>query len=74
MVYMTRAWRMLDNEISMTQMPEEYSNFYVKVDFVTVCSLFCFSFFVVLFYMGHCHSSFEVIRSSGVENKTWYLI
>ena len=45
MVDMTRASRMLDNEISMTPMPEEYSNFYVKVDFVTVCCLFCFSYF-----------------------------
>ncbi|XP_015748077.1 PREDICTED: RING finger and CHY zinc finger domain-containing protein 1-like [Acropora digitifera] len=27
----TRAWRMLDNEISMTPMPEEYNNFYVKI-------------------------------------------
>lgn len=31
MVDMTRAWRMLDNEISMTPMPEEYNNFYVKI-------------------------------------------
>ena len=46
MVDMTRAWRMLDNEISMIPMPEEYNNFYVKVlDFVTVCCLFCFSYF-----------------------------
>ena len=45
MVDMTRAWRMLDNEISMTPMPEEFNNFYVKVDFVTVCCLFCFSYF-----------------------------
>ena len=68
MVDMTRAWRMLDNEISMTPMPEEY-NFYVKVDFVTVCCLFFF-----LSSMRHCHGSFEVFRSSLVENETWYLI
>ena len=73
MVDMTRAWRILDNEISMTPVPEEYSNFYVKVDFVTECCLFCFSYFF-FFYMGHCHGSLEVIRSSLVENETWYLI
>ena len=73
MVDMTRAWRMLDNEISRTPMPEEYNNFYVKVDFVTVCCLVCFSYFF-FFYMGHCHGSLEVIRSSLVENETWYLI
>ena len=62
MVDMTRACRMLDNEISMTPMPEEYSNFYEKVDFVTVCCLFCFPIFfsfiwgivtVVLKLLGH---------------------
>ena len=52
MVDMTRAWRMLDNEISMTPMPEKYNNFYVKVDFVTVFSLFCFSFFFFCFIWG----------------------
>lgn len=31
MVDMRRAWRMLDNEISRTPMPEEYNNFYVKI-------------------------------------------
>ena len=72
MVDMTRAWRMLDNEISMNPMPEEYNNFYVKVDFVTVCCLPGFSFFLSL--MRHCHGSFEVFRSSLVENETWYLI
>ena len=45
MVDMTRAWRMLDYEISRTPMPEEYNNFYVKVDYVTillfVCLFFC---------------------------------
>ena len=35
----------LTNEISMTAMPEEYGNLYVKVDFVTVCCL------LVLFYL-----------------------
>ena len=29
----------------MSAMPEEYSNLYVKVDFVTVRFLFCFTFF-----------------------------
>ena len=73
MVDMTRAWRTLNNEISITPVPEEYNNFYFKVDFVTVCCLFCFSYFF-FFNMGHCHGSFEVFRSSLVENETWYLI
>ena len=44
MVGITRAWRMLYNALALTQMPEECNNFYVKVDFVTVCCLFCFSY------------------------------
>ena len=56
----------------MSAMPEEYSNLYVKVDFVTVGFLFCFTYFFPL--MGHCHGSFENFRSSLVENETWYLI
>ena len=47
-VDMTRAWWMLDNEISMTSMPEKENKFYVKVDLVTVCCLFCFSYFFFL--------------------------
>ncbi|XP_068758016.1 RING finger and CHY zinc finger domain-containing protein 1-like [Montipora capricornis] len=31
MVDMRCAWRILDNEISRTPMPEEYNNFYVKI-------------------------------------------
>ena len=54
-------------------MPEEDNTFYVKVDFVTVCCLFFF-FLFFFFYMRHCHGSLEVIRSSLVENETWYLI
>ena len=52
MVDMTRAWRMLDNEISVTPMPQEYNNFYIKVDSVTVCCLFCFSYFCFFLFKG----------------------
>ena len=48
MVDMARAWRMLDNEISRTPMPEEYNNFYVKVDFVTI--LLFVLFFLFFFF------------------------
>ena len=36
MVDMSRAWRMLDNEIGRTPMPAEYSNFNVVVGFVSL--------------------------------------
>ena len=55
----------------MNPMPEEYNNFYVNVDFVTVCCLPGFSFFFFLSLMRHFHGSFEVFRSSLVENETW---
>ena len=62
MVDMTRAWRMLDYEISRTPMPEEYNNFYVKVDYVTILLFVCL--FVCFFVMGCCHGSFEAFKSS----------
>ena len=37
------------------------------------CVLFVL-FFLFFSLMGHCHRSLEVIRSSLVENETWYLI
>ena len=58
MVDMTRAWQMLDYEISRTPMPEEYNNFYVKVDYATILLFVCF------FVMGCCHGSFEAFKSS----------
>lgn len=36
MVDMSRAWRMLDNEIARTPMPAEYSDFNVVVGFVSL--------------------------------------
>ena len=58
----------------MTEMPDEYNNLYVKVDFVTVCCLFVLFYQFFFSLMGHCHGSFEIFRSSLVVNETWYLI
>ena len=38
------------------------------------CVSFVLLFPFFFFNMGHCHGSLEVIRSSLVENETWYLI
>ena len=57
----------------MTAMPEEYSNLYVKVDFVTVCCLFIL-FYLFFSLMGHFHGSFKIFRSSLVVKETWYFI
>ena len=72
MVDMTRAWRMLDNEISMTPMPEKYNNFNFMSRYISSLCFVCFVFpiFFFFFNMGHCHGSLEVIRSSLVENET----
>ena len=72
MVHMTRAWRLLDNEISRTLMPEECNNFNVKVDYVTI--LLFVLFFLFFSLMRHRNGSFEVFWSSLVENETWFLI